>query len=327
MEKEVNIAILGLGNVGGGVYRILSESRNLIESRLFRDLQEEVKIDLKWIFEKRKPVQKELHSIFTSNFEDVLKDKSVDIVIETMGWVEPTTEYVKKLLIAKKNVISANKEMIAKAQGELEELARQNGVKFLYEASVAGTIPVLQGIRDGLVANEFKSIRGIVNGTTNYILSTMYEEGKTFDEALKKAQELGFAEKDPANDVDGFDAMYKLAILCYTAFGEYPKLESIVRESLRNVSIEEIESTKKEGAKLKYVADAKKLANGELDLSVKLTRVKPDDVLFDIDGVLNGVALECDRAGSVFFSGAGAGSEPTASAIISDLVKVIEAVV
>lgn len=324
MARTVKIAILGLGTVGGGVYKILTENETLIKDRLFRNLQEDVKIELQWIFGRREPVQKELQRIFTSDFEDVLNDESVDIVIETMGGIEPTTEYVKRLLTAKKHVISANKAMIATAQGELEALARQNGVKFLYEASVAGTIPVLQGIRDGLVANEIKSIRGIVNGTTNYILSAMYEQGETFDEVLKKAQQLGFAEADPSSDIDGFDAMYKLAILCYTAFGAYPTLESITRESLRNVSMRELEDAKKDGAKLKYVASAKKLDGGKLDLSVKLTRVEAKDELFGVDGVLNGVVLECDRSGKVFFSGAGAGSEPTASSIISDLVGVIE---
>lgn len=324
MARAVNIAILGLGVVGGGVEKILSENREIIKARLFRNLQEEIEIRLKWIFGKDLPKKEELKPLFTSKIEDITEDEDVDIVIETMGGIEPATSFIERCLCAGKHVISANKAAIATAGGKLEKLALENRVKFMYEASVGGTIPVLQGIRDGLVANEILSIRGIVNGTTNYILSAMYEEGQAFEDVLKKAQELGFAEADPASDVDGFDAMYKLAILCYLAYGEYPSLEGIKRESLRNVSLEDVANAKKQGKKLKYVASAEKSEDGTLDLSVSVQEIAEDDQLYGIDGVINAVVVECDRAQKVLFSGAGAGSQPTASAIISDLVRIIE---
>lgn len=318
--KKIKIAILGLGTVGGGVAHILKNNSELIKNRM-SNLGTDMEFELVKIFGRSEPSCDELKSIFTKNIADIISDDSIDVVIETIGGVEPATSYMLDAMKAKKHVITANKAAIAKAGGKLEQTANDNGVVFLYEAAVAGTIPVIQGIKYGLVANNIKSIRGILNGTTNYIITSMRDDKVSFDDALKVAQELGYAEADPSSDVDGFDVMYKLAILCYTAYGKYPNLDDIKLESLRNIKLEDIEAAKNRGNSLKYIAKAELNSDDKLDLSVSVQEIDSTDALYGVDGVLNAVSVECDMAGTVMFKGAGAGSKPTASAVVSDLVQ------
>lgn len=322
--KTIEIAILGLGTVGSGVKNILEEKCEHLSQQIFEKtgVKKEIKISKILVRDKNKDYGVD-KSILTEDYKEILSDENIKIVVEVIGGESPATDYMIKAMKEKKHVVSANKLAIAKSKGSLEEEAKKNDVKFMYEASVAGTIPVIRVINDSLVANNITKISGIINGTTNYILSKMTNENQSFEEALKKAQELGFAEADPSSDVDGDDVMYKIAILSRLAFGDWIDLESIDKKGITSVTLKDIEEAKANGKKIKFIAQAEKV-EGKLAVSVSLQEIEEKHPLANVDGAMNAVYITCDNAGEILLQGAGAGSRPTASAVVSDIVAIAE---
>lgn len=322
--KTIEIAMLGLGTVGSGVKNILEEKCEHLSQKIFEKtgIKKEIKISKILVRDKNKDYGVD-KAILTEDYKEILSDENIKIVVEVIGGESPATDYMIKAMKEKKHVVSANKLAIAKSKGSLEEEAKKNDVKFMYEASVAGTIPVIRVINDSLVANNITKISGIINGTTNYILSKMTNENQSFEEALKKAQELGFAEADPSSDVDGDDVMYKIAILSRLAFGDWIELESIDKKGITTVTLKDIEEAKANGKKIKFIAQAEKI-EGKLAVSVSLQEIEEKHPLANVDGAMNAVYITCDNAGEILLQGAGAGSRPTASAVVSDIVAIAE---
>lgn len=322
--KTIEIAMLGLGTVGSGVKNILEEKCEHLSQKIFEKtgIKKEIKISKILVRDKNKDYGVD-KAILTEDYKEILSDENIKIVVEVIGGESPATEYMIKAMNEKKHVVSANKLAIAKSKGSLEEEAKKNDVKFMYEASVAGTIPVIRVINDSLVANNITKISGIINGTTNYILSKMTNENQSFEEALKKAQELGFAEADPSSDVDGDDVMYKIAILSRLAFGDWIDLESIDKKGITSVTLKDIEEAKANGKKIKFIAQAE-MIEGKLAVSVSLQEIEEKHPLANVDGAMNAVYITCDNAGEILLQGAGAGSRPTASAVVSDIVAIAE---
>lgn len=322
--KTIEIAMLGLGTVGSGVKNILEEKCEHLSQKIFEKtgIKKEIKISKILVRDKNKDYGVD-KAILTEDYKEILSDENIKIVVEVIGGESPATEYMIKAMNEKKHVVSANKLAIAKSKGSLEEEAKKNDVKFMYEASVAGTIPVIRVINDSLIANNITKISGIINGTTNYILSKMTNENQSFEEALKKAQELGFAEADPSSDVDGDDVMYKIAILSRLAFGDWIDLESIDKKGITSVTLKDIEEAKANGKKIKFIAQAE-MIEGKLAVSVSLQEIEEKHPLANVDGAMNAVYITCDNAGEILLQGAGAGSRPTASAVVSDIVAIAE---
>lgn len=322
--KTIEIAMLGLGTVGSGVKNIVEEKCEHLSQKIFEKtgIKKEIKISKILVRDKNKDYGVD-KAILTEDYKEILSDENIKIVVEVIGGESPATDYMIKAMKEKKHVVSANKLAIAKSKGSLEEEAKKNDVKFMYEASVAGTIPVIRVINDSLVANNITKISGIINGTTNYILSKMTNENQSFEEALKKAQELGFAEADPSSDVDGDDVMYKIAILSRLAFGDWIDLESIDKKGITSVTLKDIEEAKANGKKIKFIAQAEKV-EGKLAVSVSLQEIEEKHPLANVDGAMNAVYITCDNAGEILLQGAGAGSRPTASAVVSDIVAIAE---
>lgn len=322
--NSINIALLGLGTVGSGVKNILHDNKEVIERRLFIKTGKEVKINIKKILVKNLSKHKDVdRNIITDNFNDIINDDSIDIVVELIGGNDIATKFIFESFKRKKHVVSANKMAISYNGEKFYLCAKENNVSFLYEASVAGTIPVIRVIEDSLTANNIYKISGIINGTTNYILTKMTKENLSFDEALFKAQELGFAEADPTSDVDGFDAMYKLSILSRLAYNINVNLDEIKRITLRNITSDDIASAKIKNHVIKYIAESE-FVDGKLILKVGPKEIPLSDPLAFVDDATNAVYLYCDKAGRIFLEGQGAGSEPTASAVIGDILNIIE---
>ncbi len=322
--NSINIALLGLGTVGSGVRNILHDNGELIEKRLFNKTRKNVKINIRKILVKNLSKHKDIdQNIITDDFNDIINDDSINIVVELIGGKDIATNYILESLKRKKHVVSANKMAIAYNGEKIGLCAKENNVSFLYEASVAGTIPVIRVIEDSLTANNIYKVSGIINGTTNYILTKMTKEGLSFDEALLQAQNLGFAEADPTSDIDGFDAMYKIAILSNLAYNVNVNLDNIERNTLKNITADDIKNAKIKNHVIKYIAESE-FANGKLSLSVGPKEIPLSDPLAFVDNATNAVYLYCDKAGRILLEGQGAGSEPTASAVIGDILNIIE---
>lgn len=323
MEK-IKIALLGLGTVGSGVREILLEKQEHLSEKIYQKNGQKVIIEIaKILIRQPDKYQYVDPSLPTTDYQEILDDDSIKIVIEAMGGEHPATEYMLRAMEKKKHVVSANKLAIAKSNGSLETTARKNHVNFLYEAAVAGTVPVLRAINDSLVANEITKVSGIINGTTNYILSKMTNEQSSYKDALLNAQELGFAEANPASDVNGDDAKYKIAILSRLAFGQWPDLNTIDCQGITAVTPKQIQDAKAKGKVIKFLAQSEKV-NGNIIASVSLQEIDRQHPLAHVEGAMNAVYLHCDNAGELLFQGAGAGSRPTASAVVSDVFNIVE---
>lgn len=321
---KIKIALLGLGTVGSGVKNILEEKHELLSQRLLEKTGTGKSIEISKILVR--DVNKDYgidRAFLTTDYKEILDDKEISIVVELIGGENPATEYMLEAMQAKKHVVTANKLAIAKSNGSLEKAAKENNVSFMYEASVAGTIPVIRVVNDSLVGNSISKISGIINGTTNYILTKMTNENQSFEAALKKAQELGFAEADPSSDIEGDDAMYKIAILSKLAFGNWIRLEDISKKGITEVTINDIEEAKRKGKKIKFLAQAEK--NGDkIEVSVSPREIDNNHPLANVEGSMNAVYIDCDNAGEIMLQGAGAGSRPTASAVVSDIFAIAE---
>ena len=320
MENEVSIGLLGLGVVGSGVLKIIEDHQEELVHQLGRG----VKVDKILVRDMEKARQIEIdESLLTTNCNDVLKNPNIDVVVEVMGGVDLARDYILAALQAKKHVITANKDLIALHGPELEKVASENNCDLFYEASVGGGIPLLRGLSDGLVSDRIQQVMGIVNGTTNYILTKMDKEGESYEDALQKAQDLGFAEADPTADVEGLDAARKMVILARLSFLTNVELDDVDVEGISNVSLTDIEYGKKLNLTMKLIGFAKR-TNNEIEVNVKPTFLADSHPLAAVNDEYNAVYVSGEAVGETMFYGPGAGSLPTATAVMSDVVEAIK---
>ena len=309
----VKVGIIGVGTVGTSVANILKENADVISARAGVD------VVVKSGVVKNLNKERGLDIILTDNVDDILNDDEIDIVVELMGGVEEPFAVVKRALESGKAVVTANKALLAYHRYELQEMA---GTKaFEFEASVAGGIPIINALRDGLSANHIESIMGIMNGTCNYMMTKMTNEGVAYDAILKEAQELGYAEADPTFDVGGYDAAHKLLILASIAYGIDAKPEDILIEGIENVTQDDIAFAKEFGYAIKLLGIAKK-DNTEVELRVHACLIKQDEMIAKIDGVMNGISVVGDKVGETLYYGPGAGGDATASAVVANIIDI-----
>lgn len=314
--EPLKVGLIGLGTVASGVAAVLTKNAQEIARRISQTPVIE-KVFVRTL-ERDNPHQLNL----TTNIDEIISNHDIDIVIELIGGIEPALTYIKTALNNKKSVITANKELIATHGNELLQLAEANGVFLRFEASVAGGIPILKVLREGLAANNIDSVMGIINGTSNYILTEMSEKGVAFDVCLKEAQALGYAEADPTFDIKGIDAAHKLTILASTAFGTPLNFNAIYAEGIDTLTAADIAISHAEGYAIKHLGIARKSTQG-IELRVHPTLVPLSHPFANVNGVLNGVFIQGNAVGEQFMSGRGAGSEATASAVIADLIEII----
>ena len=320
MENKVSVGLLGLGVVGSGIVQIINEHQEKLKHQL--GVTVEVKRVLVRNLEKAREVDVD-PALLTVNPDDVLNDPEIDVVIEVMGGIDTAKDYILRAFAAKKHVISANKDLVALHGPELHAEAEKNKSDFFYEASVAGGIPILRGITDGLSSDRIERVMGIVNGTTNYILTKMAEEGASYEAALKQAQDLGFAEADPTADVEGLDAARKMAILARLAFSAPVDLDDVTVTGISNITADDIQNGTELGYTMKLIGYAD-FRNGELETHVLPTFLSNEHPLATVKNEYNAVYVYGKAVGETMFYGPGAGSLPTATAIVSDLVAVVK---
>lgn len=317
--KKVKIALLGLGNVGRGVWMILNSNKEEIMKRSGYEV-EVAKILVRDI-SKSRGVEVPLR-LLTTDFNDIINDDEIKIVVEVMGGIEPAREYMLAAMDKKKHIVTANKMLLATGGDELFEKADKEGLMFNYEASVAGGIPIINGINESLTANKVERLYGIVNGTTNYILTKMSFDALDFNDALKEAQEKGYAEADPTSDIEGFDSQYKLAILSSLAFGTKIKIEDVYREGITKIESVDIQYAKEFKKVIKLLAIVKD-NEGRLELRVHPTMIPENHPLANVYDSFNAVLIKGNAVGDLMFYGRGAGDLPTGSAVVSDIVSIL----
>lgn len=318
--EEVKLGILGMGTVASGLINIIKFN----ESKLIGTLNKKLTVSKVLVksLDKKRNVNL-TQDVFTLDAYEVINHEDVQILVELIGGINPAYEYIKAALNSKKHVVTANKALIATHGEELEKLAEENGVKLMYEASVAGGIPIINTISDNLAANDFEQITGIINGTTNYILTQMTDNGLEYDAAVKEAQRLGFAEADPSSDVEGDDAAYKISILSTIAFGQRINIKDIPKEGIAKISKEDISYAKELGYNIKLLASAVKKDN-EIELRVHPAFVPENHPLSTVKNEFNAVFLKGNAVGELMFYGRGAGSLPTGSAVLGDIISIVK---
>ncbi len=310
----IKIAILGYGTVGSGVYEILRKNPSSIEKKAGSQ------IEIKYILDIRDFDDHPEKHLFTKNYDDILNDDEVSIVVEVMGGLNPAYDFTKSALLKGKNVVTSNKELVATHGTELIAIAKEKNVNYFFEASVGGGIPIIRPINQCLSANEIEGVHGILNGTTNYILTKMFEEGASFESALKEAQNLGYAERNPAADVEGHDACRKTAILASLATGKFVDYNDIPTEGITKISTEDVFFADKIGYVIKLIGSAEVDKDGKVSAIVAPRLVSKESQLSDVNGVFNAILLHGDSLGDVMFYGRGAGKLPTASAVVADVI-------
>ncbi len=310
----VKIGILGVGTVGASVANILEKNADILEARAGK------KIVAKHGIVKNMSKDRGVNITLSDDPMDIINDPEIDIVVELMGGIDEPYALVKKALENGKAVVTANKALLAYHRYELQEIA--GDLPLMYEASTAGGIPIIGALRNGLTANHIESIQGIMNGTTNYMLTKMINEGALYDEILKEAQELGYAEADPTFDVGGFDASHKLLILASIAYGIDAKPEDILIEGIENITQTDVTFAKEFGYEIKLLGIAKKVEGG-VELRVHPTMIPASSMIAKVDGVMNAVSVVGDSVGETMYYGAGAGGDATASAVIADIVDIV----
>ncbi len=318
MKDTIGIGIIGLGTVGSGVVDILLRNGDLIKRRLG------VPVEIVKIVEKdsNKPLPPGLPpEVITTDIREIIENPAVDIVVEVIGGFEPAKGYILNAIENGKQVVTANKALLAVSGEDLYRAASQRGVDLCFEASVCGGIPVIKALREGLVANRIESIYGIVNGTSNFIITKMTQEGKEFENALKETQELGYAEVDPSFDIEGIDAAHKLAILVNIAFGTPVDFKDIYTEGISGISPVDISYARELNYRVKLLAIAK-MKDGNIEARVHPTLVPGSHLIATVDGVFNAVYITGDAAGPTLFYGMGAGAYPAGSAVVADIIDV-----
>lgn len=310
----INIAVMGYGTIGSGVVEVLSTNGESIKKRAGKQIKIKYVLDLRE-FPGDPIMEKLVHDV-----NIILEDPDVKIVVEVMGGVEPAYTFVKKALIKGKSVVTSNKELVAKHGAELIDIAKERGLNFLFEASVGGGIPIIRPLNQSLTADEIVEITGILNGTTNYILTKMSEEELDFDTALKNAQSMGYAERNPAADIDGHDSCRKIAILSSLAFGMQVDYEDIHTEGIANITAEDIKFAKAIGARIKLFASSIRKKDEKVYAMVAPVMIMANHPLYSVNDVFNGIFVRGNVIGDVMFYGSGAGKLPTASAVVADVV-------
>lgn len=316
--KELNVALLGLGTVGSGVVKIIEENRQQIKDTLNKDIV--IKHILVRDTTKKRPINISQYHL-TEDINEILNDEDIDIVIEVMGGIEPTVDWLRESLKRKKHVITANKDLLAVHLELLENLAEQQGVALKFEASVAGGIPIVNAINNGLNANNISKFMGILNGTSNFILSKMTREQTSFEDALAEAQRLGFAEVDPTDDVEGIDAARKVVITSYLSFNQVIKLNDVKVKGISKTTLSDINVADKLGYKIKLIGKST-YHHREVNASVEPTLIHKSHQLAAVENEYNAIYVIGDAVGDTMFYGKGAGSLATGSAVVSDLLNV-----
>lgn len=316
--QPLNVGLLGLGVVGSAVAAGLLEGRGNLAGDGARPLV--LKRALVRDAKKKRPVRLPARTL-TTDPSAVLDDPDIDIIVEVMGGEQPACDYIARAIRSGKHVVTANKEVLCKRGDELLPMAERHGVRLLHEASVGGGIPIIGPLSSDLLANRISSIRAIINGTTNYILTKMAREGASFDDVLREAQKLGYAEADPSADVDGWDAAYKIAVLARVAFGASVPLDRVYREGIVSLQAQEFRYAATLGYTIKLLAAARRAGDGLL-VRVHPALIPSDVPMAKVDGVLNVVEVEGDLVGPLWFQGRGAGPQATASAVFGDLLRI-----
>ena len=310
----MNIAILGFGVVGSGVAEVIKNNSDSILKN------SNVSLKVARILDIRDFSGNEYENIITKNFDDILNDDSIGIVVETMGGVKPAFDFVLACLNKGKHVVSSNKELVATKGYELLEAAKKNNVNFLFEASVGGGIPIIRPMSRCLAGNRISEVAGILNGTSNFILTKMIMDGMSFDDALKLAQDKGYAEKDPTADVEGLDAMRKICILASLAFGYHVYPDGVYSEGISKITLEDVAFAASYDSVIKLIAMTKKLSDDKALVMVSPRLVKNESMLSGVNGVFNACLVRGDATGDVLMYGKGAGSLATASAVVGDVI-------
>ena len=312
----VQIAILGFGVVGSGTAEVLTENKKIIEERLGKEY------NIKYILDLREFPDSPFGNLVIHDFNTILNDPEVSIVVEMMGGSHPAYDFSRACLEAGKNVVTSNKEVVATFGVELCRIAKEKGVRYLFEASVGGGIPVIRPMINDLSSNKIKKVAGILNGTTNYILTSMRDKGASFDDALKTAQQLGYAEANPSADVDGIDAARKIVILAAIASGKLISPKTIYTEGITRITLEDTNMATLLGYTVKLIGYAE-VKEDKLIAMVSPRMVPQSNPLCRIDGVFNGILVDANMVGEVMFYGPGAGKLPTASAVVADIIDII----
>ena len=312
----ISIALLGFGCVGSGTAEVLTENKKIIEERLGCEYR------IKYILDLRDFPESPFGDLVVHDFNTILQDEEVSIVAEMMGGSHPAYDFTKACLEAGKSVVTSNKEVVAKFGVELGALAEKNGVRYMFEASVGGGIPVIRPMMTDLASNKITKINGILNGTTNYILTSMRDDAKSFDDALREAQRLGYAEANPTADVGGFDTARKTVILAAIASGKLVSTENIHIEGITEITLADVEAAEKLGYHIKLIGHAE-VKDGKILAFVSPMAISNTNPLGRIDDVFNGILVNANMVGEVMFYGPGAGKLPTASAVVADIVDII----
>ena len=311
-------AIMGFGTVGSGVYDIITDNSGRVGASAGEA------VEVKYILDIRDFPDHPKQELFTKNFDDILNDDEVTVVAEVMGGLHPAYEFTKSLLENGKSVVTSNKELVATYGTELLAIAREKNVNYFFEASVGGGIPIIRPIHQCLTANNIVKIAGILNGTTNYILNEMITKGKAFEDALADAQKKGFAERNPAADVEGHDACRKIAILASLASREFVDYNDIPTEGITGITLDDVNYASKLGKVIKLIGYAHFLENGKVYSIVAPMFIDKRNPLSGVDGVMNAIKILGDSVGDVMFYGAGAGKLPTASAVVADVIDAVK---
>ena len=309
----VNIAVLGYGTVGSGVVEVIDTNGAGINQRIGEKLQVKYVLDLKDF--PGDPVQEKI----VHDFETIIQDEEINIVVEVMGGIEPAYTFVKRSLLAGKSVATSNKALVAKHGAELLSIAKEKNINFLFEASVGGGIPIIRPLNSSLTADEIEEITGILNGTTNYMLTKMFYEGADYDTVLKEAQANGYAERNPEADVEGYDACRKIAILSSLISGNQVDFEDIYCEGITKITTEDMKYAKAMATTIKLLASSKR-DGSRLHAIVAPCMLYPEHPLYNVNGVFNAIFVHGNVLGDAMFYGSGAGKLPTASAVVADVV-------
>lgn len=310
----IKIAVLGYGTVGSGVVEVLQTNQDVIKERVGEELE------IKYILDLREFTGTPVEHLIVHDFEQIVSDDEVQIVVEVMGGIEPAYTFVKKSLLAGKSAVTSNKALVAKHGAELLAIAKEKNINFLYEASVGGGIPIIRALTSSLTGDVVEEITGILNGTTNYMMTKMYNENADYDAVLKEAQARGYAERDPSADVEGHDACRKIAILSSIISGKNVDFEEIYTEGITDIALEDIQYAKEMGMKIKLLASCNR--NGDkLCAIVAPHLVSKEHPLYNIEDVFNAIFVKGNMLGDAMFYGSGAGKLPTASAVVGDIVE------
>ncbi|MBU1726361.1 MAG: homoserine dehydrogenase [Candidatus Omnitrophica bacterium] len=318
--NKINLGLIGFGTVGSGLVKILRDKKSYLTRKIGMEIDIKKICDKDLVSKRNVSVEK---SLLTRDFRDIVDDPQIDVVVELIGGIHPAKEIISDSLKKGKNIVTANKALLAQEGQELFALASDKGKNIYFEAAVGAGIPIIKSVREGLAANKFASVFGIVNGTSNFILSSMSDNNCSLSQALTEAKKLGFAEKNPTLDIEGIDSAHKLILLTYLCFGRFVKLEDVFVEGISRISLADVNYAKELGFEIKLLAIAKKEGE-DLEVRVHPTLIPREHLLSSVGGVFNAIHLSSDLAGDLLFYGPGAGQLSAASAVVADLIDLTQ---